>query len=517
MDPGLDHERFDLRPHHGLALTGIVSAALVVGVEGLTTTRSVWSKTQRRVLAGICVAQVSLLSASFFAPLGSIVHQRTFDVSIFLAIAASTVIIGRSPRFRAIILASLGVGIALGAILGLVAFATSSDFLLGDRFRGRVTLLGDEPRLTRPFSHANIAAMFFAPCAAGMLAVAAFTTGRKRLLSVVIAALLTSLTVLTVSRAGVISLILGVGVLVWVAGRTSARWILGGLLAGLVVAVPFSPAVIDRVSGTDRFAARVVPPVELTLEETTTVSISVTNESSDLWPATGRERVRLTARWRDLDQERQWITHVWPMPKSLGPGESVEVPVQIPIDVPDGTYVAVWDLLVDREAFFLESRGDQALSLISVAGSTSSLSSGPVVRSRMPPRRVEIWGWALELFVDRPWFGHGVGMMRFVVSDVTDGSRAVASSHAHNLALEPLSASGLVGAVPFLTLLGLLVVDLATRIRRVGPVGVIVGIALVVMLVHGLVEWPLMFPSLAALFAILAGLWCTVRQDVASV
>ncbi|NOX28994.1 MAG: O-antigen ligase family protein, partial [Actinobacteria bacterium] len=328
-----------------------------------------------------------------------------------------------------------------------------------------------------------------------------------------VAVVLVAITTLTASRAGLAAIMVGALVLLTVASRDSALWILVGVTAGVAFALPWSPAVRDRVSGSDRFAATVEAPADFALNELTTLTLFVRNDSSDVWPAAGSDRVLVSARWRDLEQNRQWLTQVWPIPAEIGPGQSVDVAVQVPIDVPDGRYLVVWDLLLDREAFFLESAGEQALTTVDVANSLATLTPGPVVRAPTQPTRIEIWGWTLELFQRRPAFGHGVAMMRFVVGDVSDAS-TVAASHGHNIVLEPLASSGLVGSFSLVALLGLLATDLARRVRQVDSVGLIAGSALIVMLVHGLVEWPLMFVPLSTLFAMFAGLWTVSRDEV---
>jgi len=517
-------DEVEFRPHHVLATVALVATIKVATSAVLSTGGLEWSSSQRLVLRGLFVGEFGLLTAAYFSPFGAIVHQRTLDLSMVFAVAVATIVVAR--RHRSAILISVGVGVCLGAIMAVVEYTTTSGFLIGDQYRGRPTFLGAERRLTRPFSHANVAAMFFGPAAVAAFAVGLVRRGtaegnaqsrglasKTKAIAFGVAVVLVAITTLTASRAGVAAVMVGALVLMTVASRGSALWILVGLAAGVAFALPWSPAVRDRLNGSDRFAATVEAPADFALNELTTLSVFVRNDSSDVWPAAGSDRVLVSARWRDLEQNRQWLTQVWPIPSEIGPGESVDISVQVPIDVPDGRYLMVWDLLLDRVAFFLESAGEQALTTVDVANSVATLSSGPVVRPPTQPSRIEIWGWTLELFQRRPAFGHGVAMTRFVVSDVSDSS-TVAPSHGHNIVLEPLASSGLVGSFSLIALLGLLAVDLTRRVRQVDSVGLIAGSALIVMLVHGLVEWPLMFLPLSTLFAMLAGLWTVSREGV---
>ncbi|MBN4047592.1 O-antigen ligase family protein [Acidimicrobiaceae bacterium AH-315-P05] len=514
----------EFRPHHFLACVGLAATIRVATRAVMNTDSLMWSSSQRLVLRGLFAGELGMLTAAYFSPFGSIVHQRTLDLSMVFVVAVTTVVVAR--RHRLAILISIGIGVGLAAIIALIEYTTASGFLIGDQYRGRLTFLGDGRRLTRPFSHANIAAMFFGPAAVAAFALGLVqretTQNRRRSISagpktrtaaLGAAALLVAITTLTASRAGIAAVIVGVLVLASVASKRTVVWILVGLITGVVAVLPWSPAVRDRVDSSDRFAATVEAPIDFVLDETKTISVLVSNQSSDVWPSVGPDRVLVSARWRDLDQNQEWLTQVWPIPTEIGPGALVDVSIQVPLDVPDGRYLIVWDLLLDREAFFLESAGVQALTTVDVVNSLATLDSGPVVRAPRQPTRPEIWGWTVELFQQRPVFGHGVAMMRFVVADVTDGT-SVAVSHGHNIVLEPLASSGLVGSFSLIALLGLLAVDLARRVRHVDSVGLIVGSALIVMLVHGLVEWPLMFLPLSTLFAMLAGLWTVSREGV---
>jgi len=508
-------EDVEFRPHHVLAGVATGMAAVTIAGRGWQS-RHDFTRVEAFVIVGAVVGEAAVLGAAFISPLGSIVHQRTLDLSIVFAVVAATVVVGR--KHRVVVFSAIGIGVGIAAFVSVVEFATSSSFPLADRYRGRVTLLGDEVRLTRPFSHANIAAMFFGPAAVGVFAFASTISGRRGLLPAAAGMSLVTITALTASRAGVVAVVMGTLILLAVLGSDPNRrgpipLILGAVIAGLVIAVLWSPTVRDRVAGADRYAASLVAPPDMVLEDTETVRVVVRNESSDIWPSRGPMRVVLTARWRNFDQELQWLTQVWPLPAPLDPGNSAEIAVQIPVSVADGRYLLVWDLLVDREAFFLESTGQQALSRVDVQNSRANLSPGPVVRAKTQPSRTAIWGWATELIADRPLFGYGIGRMRFAVKDVVEDN-SVLPSHAHNIFLEPLVGSGIVGSFALLGFVGFLVVDLGRRIRSVGPVGLIAGTSLFVLLGHGLVEWPFMFTPLSALFAMLGGLWLVSREDM---
>ena len=508
----LNIERARLRPHHALAIIAVVGAVAWVAVESGTRL----SQRSGRALRGaVAVAALGFVVAARGSTLGSVIHQRTFDILITFATAFAVIVAARDASSRTVLLRALACGVMLGAVVATLAYANASDVGLGDRYRGAVTLLGQEDRLTRPFSHANIAAMFFAPAAVGFVAAASMTKNRTRVVLAGAGAWLVCLVALTASRAGLLAVGVGVAAIAF-ATRQSVTLIVATVSTALVVAFAVSPALQDRVFGSDRFAARIQPPADLVLTETATVTVEVWNDSGETWAASGPDAVIFTARWRNKTQDHEWLTQVWPLPHDVEGGASAAVDVQMPKQVPDGNYVLVWDLLIDREAFFLESAGIQATSQVDVVGSDATIVGGPVVRSSPVPGRRSIWGWSLELFARRPLFGHGPANMRFVINDVVDSDRPVSVSHAHSMVLEPLSAWGVIGGLPFVALLGLLCVDVVRRLRTVRLEGLVVGSAIVAVVTQGLLEWPLMFPPLAAGFAILAGLWARTPETASN-
>jgi hypothetical protein len=58
-----------------------------------------------------------------------------------------------------ILVRGLVVGAVAAAVVGLLAWSSGGDFGPTDVFRGVPTSLGPYQRLTRPFNHANVAAM----------------------------------------------------------------------------------------------------------------------------------------------------------------------------------------------------------------------------------------------------------------------------------------------------------------------------------------------------------------------
>ena len=87
------------------------------------------------------------------------------------------------------------VGAAAGAALGAVVLVAGHEVFGSDVFFGQITRLGASDRLTRPWAHANVAAMAIGASAAGVSALGSL---RAR---VVIGATLVAALVATASRA----------------------------------------------------------------------------------------------------------------------------------------------------------------------------------------------------------------------------------------------------------------------------------------------------------------------------
>jgi len=165
-----------------------------------------------------------------------------------LVFVASAGALGGRPERRWLII-GVGVGAVAAAIVGLVVHASGTDRFGTDLLLGSISVTRGVTRLTRPFSHANVAAMYLAPAtvmlvgaavkpvswlpagpgaAGGGRGSAAFGVRRGRALGLAAAgaASLAALSLsLTLSRGGILALLVGLAVLViaGVRGRSGQR------------------------------------------------------------------------------------------------------------------------------------------------------------------------------------------------------------------------------------------------------------------------------------------------------
>jgi O-antigen ligase len=131
--------------------------------------------------------------------------------------------------------------------------------------------------------------------------------------------------------------------------------------------------------------------------------------------------------------------------------------------------------------------------------------------------RAQIFAAHWAAFVDSPLFGYGLGSF-----DATNTQIMTAESFrnlwiiraTHNVYLQWLQEAGLVGAVPMFLLIGLVLLVSVLRASggrdRTLQAGLIC--ASLVVLVHGLTDYALQVPSIAAVWAFLLGLGLTWGQ-----
>ena len=130
---------------------------------------------------------------------------------------------------------------------------------------------------------------------------------------------------------------------------------------------------------------------------------------------------------------------------------------------------------------------------------------------------------ATQLIAGHPLTGIGLDNYRLTygryLSDdplpETDLDRTV---HSNNWYLETMVSVGIVGAAPFLLWLATLLWAILARLRRpdVAPLQIATGAGLLAFVVHGLLDYFLLFNATALLFWMLAALWLLFNSTRAS-
>lgn len=416
-------------------------------------------------------------------------------------------------------------GATLGAVIGLLVLANDDEFWFTEPLVGGITNIGLTPRLTRPWSHANIAAMAMGPAAA-ILAVAV-ASGRvlwHRASDLLVLVVLVVALVLTYSRGGLVGALVAISLGVIFVARRFGR---GPAAAGLLVAVfglvgvtmAIAPGWADRLTTDtfrDDFDASITPPADLKLGANgETVTVNMQNLSSRPWAAQGSDRIQLSARFLVSNTDRIADEQLWPLPKNVEPGGTVAVTVPVEQRLPDGRYDVLWDLLLDQEAYFLQFSSRSATSTITVVDSPvdeETSADTPLVTPRANLSRLELWRIAWSAFADRPTFGVGPMQLAAYAEPQLSDEQRFPGAHAHNLPLEALATWGLLGALPLFVIL----VGGAYRAWRSALRGDNIGLAVLAGLIasgiHATVEWQINEVSAALPMALLLGIGWTTTE-----
>ena len=215
------------------------------------------------------------------------------------------------------LLGSIVAGATVGAIVGLVVLVNDGELLGTGALHGSITEIGGRARLTRPWTHANVAAMALGlalPLVVALRRTWALACG----LIIVVAG------AATLSRG--FALAIGAMTVVMLTTRPTRRQVAGVVtavvVAGALVAVtPGWSLRTDGVAAIDR-GATVTPPAQTVLNNDglnndvlDEVVVTAENEGAETWPGEGDDRVELSARWLSLDDPPLVLAEQrWPLP-----------------------------------------------------------------------------------------------------------------------------------------------------------------------------------------------------------
>lgn len=443
---------------------------------------------------------------------------------------------------RAVALALVVGGVA-ATLLGLAEHVAGEEFAWLNVVRPSATFAGPFQRLSGPFDYANQASIYFEATLPFLFALTleAAHHGRRVLAAAGAVALLlqAQATLFTFSRAGFATLLLvGAGMAGLLLLRPNRRlgwaWAALAALVAVIIAANWLLSPLFRLrlqSDVDGewYRSTLVAPAELTLNagETQPVAITLTNSGALTWRETGDKPFRLAARWQTADGARELPAQpTWPLPRPIAPGESIVL--SVPLRAPNhaGSYRLIWDMLHQGVNWF-DARGDaQTSSQVVVVGAATTDQAEPVVvgpplsfDAPLPSRRV-LWTIAMQLIAQHPLLGIGLDnyrltYSRYLTNDPQPGTALDRTIHSNNWYLETLVSVGLLGTAPFaLWLLALLwsIIRLLRR-PRVDALQVAAAAGLLAFIIHGLLDYFLLFNATALLFWTTAALWLIFDYD----
>ncbi len=368
---------------------------------------------------------------------------------------------------------AVGIGAGISGLLGIgeaTGWAPLNPTL--SLFKVAPTRVAGELRVSASFQYATIAAMYF-EMAAPLAIVLAATTARRwpRLLAVAIATVCTANVVLSMSRAGILTLGLVLAVLLLAGWRKPQlrRIVLpavasaGVLLGGVAILTARNPVFDMRLvteSDADWYGAAYIAPTALSLvsAEPATIAVDVRNEGRIVWSNSGNRPFALGYRW--LTADGTGVLDVppgeVPLTHDVAPGETIHLQtlVQVPA-LPPGSYRLDWGMLQRDVLQFYERGWANAETAVTVSPGFAAVAM-PGVLERDDAEapwvvgRLELWGAALRLIQTQPLLGVGPDNFRHLYGAQLGLETWDERVQANNLYLEVLADVGLLGLAAFL-------------------------------------------------------------------
>jgi O-Antigen ligase len=527
-----------------VAVLVLASVAIASDAELRLETKAAIPRAWVLLLAAFALAALlSALVAPAFRDTALKATGRTWSgVALFVAVAA----VVRTRRDLTVVCAALVAGATSSALIGLAEILADDPFDWLARFRTQDTVVGPFRRLSGPFNHANISAMFLEatlPLLAGLVVLA---WARKRTLLALIG-LTVILTVglaevLTLSRAGVAGLVLSnVVVAALVAVGRRRRFVLAfvpsfalAAMTILIVAVNVGArptfrhalqhesvqAVEERrIARTYRLDIEAPARLALGTGRTADVRLYVRNQGAITWSSSQDKPILLGARWysagsgRKLDGELRW-----PFRRPVRPGEARAIVVSVQGPAVAGRYRLEWDVVQEEILWFGDLTGKRTSTTVLATSRTrppttaGSAKPSPLIDTSIPPRS-ELWHAALRLMKSRPLLGIGLDTFRLSYGEVLDLPAWNQTAHSNSLYIETLVSLGVLGSLPFFAWLLLLVVDIVgTLLRSPTVLRAAIAAGLLAYLLHGVFDYFLLFSSTGLLFWFLCGLWLAAKR-----
>ncbi|MDD5680512.1 MAG: O-antigen ligase family protein [Candidatus Omnitrophica bacterium] len=156
------------------------------------------------------------------------------------------------------------------------------------------------------------------------------------------------------------------------------------------------------------------------------------------------------------------------------------------------------------------------MGLMTVVGGKDIIASY-VARGWSAIHRLDLIKMCWKMFLDRPFFGHGINTFMSIFEEYSSGLTFSGISYAHNCYMQILAETGIFGLLSFLWMIGALFVSSVKNmvkksegLVRITQIGILGG--LLAYLVHSLVEVNLYALQLAILFYYFLGLAMAVQN-----
>lgn len=490
----------------------------------------------RALLPSLVLLLVGLLSALAAPDFGDEALRFVWRLLAMAFVLLVALRLSADPSRTRGLLWAIAVGGGASALLGLgeAIGICALQPVLG-MFKVAPTRVGGELRVGASFQYATIASMYF-EMVAPLAIVLSATTRQRRLqaLGILIAVVCTANVVLSLTRAGVITL----GLIYLLVARmaiarptwrgllpalgASATVLVGGVLLLLMRNPVFELRLVTE-GDADWYGAAYTAPAALTLQpdEVASVALAVRNEGRITWVTAGQHPFALGYRWLSDDgsQVLDLPAAEVPLPRDVSPGETVTLQAEVRVPaLPAGRYRLDWGMLQRDVLQFYERGWADAETLVDLLPAPSA------APSRIAPEMVErddgeapwvvgrlyLWAAATRIFQAHPLLGVGPDNFRNFYGAELGLESWDQRVQANNLYLELLADLGALGLTAFAwaVIPPLIAAFRTLRTPAADPARLLTlgaTLAVVAFLVHGLLDSFLAFTPTALLFWALLG------------
>jgi hypothetical protein len=545
--PVLSTPWFSLTDDKLIVLVAVL-AWLLMGARVLPTSGE-W----RALAPSLALIGVAILAAVLAPAFGDEALKFVWRLAAAAFALLLVVRVTRSPGHSAALLWALTIAAGASAVLGLgEALGWPAFDPLLRLFKVAPTRVGADLRVSASFQYATIASMYFEMVAPLALVLAATARRRwLRVLGLAIAALCALNILLSLTRAGILTLVLVYAALLafaWPRRGPLARRLLaltlaacGVLIGGIIILALRDPVFDMRLiseSDADWYGATYLAPASLQLapDQPTIIGLDVRNDGRIVWSSATNNSVHpfaLGYRWLTADGSGVLDVPLGevPLPRDVQPGETIHLDALVDASrLPPGPYRLDWGMLQRDVVQFYERGSADAESLVTIvqpAGGTTVQMPGVAPRddgeAPWVVGRLELWAAALRLIETRPLLGVGPDNFRHLYGAQLGLDTWDERVQANNLYLELLADIGVLGLAAFGWVVGPVLAQ-AFRTLRTPMRGLpateywLLGCTLGVLafLVHGLLDSFLAFTPTALLFWMLLGMILNLSRMTAA-
>lgn len=270
-------------------------------------------------------------------------------------------------------------------------------------------------------------------------------------------------------------------------------------------------------------------PEEMGMSQDYSARIRITNTSDAVWEESGDDYVVYTYRWlkypeRELLDFHDEVTH---LPGDIMPGETVEMDVAFLTPDTPGRFILVFEPFKHHVGVFSVSDTPPLVVPLELISGEARRFTIPGIEAEFvdaaehpTPGRSVLWRAGWRIWKDHPVLGVGPGQFRKIYSEYTDDFAPDDNLETHNIFLEALANTGIVGLAAMVYLLAaafwyqfrLVQNTSMNNSMRLLSLGLLV--AMVAYVVHGMLDFFLWQNGVTFLFFTLLGLtgWL-VRMD----